>query len=173
MKTLPNYTLVTAAIALLASMNSVASETTIAVTAENFSHAETARNYRNWAAQGANKGFVILERVMGIEPTSKAWEAFVLPLNYTRIRRKIIIFQIVRRRSINTNLAETTRFMVFFVPGQRPNSLRAICYEFGLPEISVSQTGFMLVSAIGGSTSMCHPVIGEPKASGLGQVAAW
>jgi hypothetical protein len=27
-----------------------------------------------------------LERVMGIEPTSKAWEAFVLPLNYTRLR---------------------------------------------------------------------------------------
>ena len=26
----------------------------------------------------------LLERVMGIEPTSKAWEAFVLPLNYTR-----------------------------------------------------------------------------------------
>ena len=22
---------------------------------------------------------------MGIEPTSKAWEAFVLPLNYTRV----------------------------------------------------------------------------------------
>ena len=47
MKTLPNYTLLTSAIALLASMNSAASETTIAVTAENFSHAETARNYRN------------------------------------------------------------------------------------------------------------------------------
>jgi hypothetical protein len=27
-----------------------------------------------------------MERVMGIEPTSKAWEAFVLPLNYTRER---------------------------------------------------------------------------------------
>src|SRR4051794_7366208 len=26
----------------------------------------------------------VLERVMGIEPTSKAWEAAVLPLNYTR-----------------------------------------------------------------------------------------
>ena len=25
-----------------------------------------------------------LERVMGIEPTFRAWEAFVLPLNYTR-----------------------------------------------------------------------------------------
>ncbi len=26
-----------------------------------------------------------LERVMGIEPTLEAWEAAVLPLNYTRI----------------------------------------------------------------------------------------
>jgi hypothetical protein len=28
-----------------------------------------------------------LERVKGIEPSSRAWEAFVLPLNYTRVRR--------------------------------------------------------------------------------------
>ena len=28
-----------------------------------------------------------LERVMGIEPTYEAWEAAVLPLNYTRGRR--------------------------------------------------------------------------------------
>ena len=27
----------------------------------------------------------LLERVKGIEPSSKAWEAAVLPLNYTRI----------------------------------------------------------------------------------------
>ena len=26
-----------------------------------------------------------MERVMGVEPTSKAWEAFILPMNYTRI----------------------------------------------------------------------------------------
>ena len=26
-----------------------------------------------------------MERVMGIEPTSSAWEAEVLPLNYTRL----------------------------------------------------------------------------------------
>ncbi len=25
-----------------------------------------------------------LERAMGIEPTSKAWEALILPLNYAR-----------------------------------------------------------------------------------------
>ena len=31
-----------------------------------------------------------LERVMGIEPTCPAWEAGVLPLNYTRIFEKIL-----------------------------------------------------------------------------------
>ena len=30
----------------------------------------------------------LLERVMGIEPTLSAWEAEVLPLNYTRLRKK-------------------------------------------------------------------------------------
>lgn len=30
-----------------------------------------------------NTGFKV-ERVEGIEPSTKAWEAFVLPLNYTR-----------------------------------------------------------------------------------------
>jgi hypothetical protein len=29
-----------------------------------------------------------LERVMGIEPTSSAWEADALPLCYTRLRRE-------------------------------------------------------------------------------------
>jgi hypothetical protein len=28
-----------------------------------------------------------VERVEGIEPSTKAWEAFVLPLNYTRSER--------------------------------------------------------------------------------------
>ena len=69
MKTLRHYTLLTSAIALLASINSAASDTTIAVTAENFSHAETARNYRNWAAQGANKMFVMMP---GLPPRGKA-----------------------------------------------------------------------------------------------------
>jgi hypothetical protein len=30
-------------------------------------------------------GFVVLERVTGIEPALSAWEAEVLPLNYTRM----------------------------------------------------------------------------------------
>lgn len=34
-----------------------------------------------WGALGK------MERVEGIEPSTKAWEAFVLPLNYTRSKR--------------------------------------------------------------------------------------
>ena len=30
-------------------------------------------------------GALLLKRVAGIEPATKAWEAFVLPLNYTRM----------------------------------------------------------------------------------------
>ena len=31
-----------------------------------------------------------VERVTGIEPALSAWEADVLPLNYTRVRRKTV-----------------------------------------------------------------------------------
>ena len=69
MKTLRNCTLLASAILLLASINIAASETTIPVTEENFSHAETARNYRNWVKQGANEMFVIMP---GLPPRGKA-----------------------------------------------------------------------------------------------------
>ena len=29
-----------------------------------------------------------MERAMGIEPTSKAWEAFILPMNYARAEKQ-------------------------------------------------------------------------------------
>ncbi len=36
-----------------------------------------------------------MERAMGIEPTSKAWEAFILPMNYAR-RKKLFLLVTVR-----------------------------------------------------------------------------
>ena len=47
-----------------------------------------------------------MERVKGIEPSSKAWEAAVLPLNYTRHPERILS-SITGRRS--TFLATTPR----------------------------------------------------------------
>ena len=35
-------------------------------------------------------GVIFLERAMGIEPTSKAWEAFILPMNYARKRKRFV-----------------------------------------------------------------------------------
>tara|TARA_Y100000031_G_scaffold43265_1_gene49665 strand:- start:11252 stop:11524 length:273 start_codon:yes stop_codon:yes gene_type:complete len=32
-----------------------------------------------------------LERARGIEPPSKAWEAFVLPLNYARLGNRVVL----------------------------------------------------------------------------------
>ena len=42
-----------------------------------------------------------VERVMGIEPTSKAWEAFVLPLNYTRKKTRS---DVARSRPLNVRV---------------------------------------------------------------------
>src|SRR6185295_884810 len=40
-------------------------------------------------AEATERGLTgFLERVMGIEPTYSAWEADVLPLNYTRLRNR-------------------------------------------------------------------------------------
>ena len=40
-----------------------------------------------WNAGRPEEPGVAMERVMGIEPTYEAWEAAVLPLNYTRSAR--------------------------------------------------------------------------------------
>ena len=38
----------------------------------------------------------ILERVMGIEPTYQAWEAGVLPLNYTRMASHFVLLKNIK-----------------------------------------------------------------------------
>ena len=55
---------------ILLGSKTLASETvTIAVTEQNFAHAETARNFRNWASKGATKEFV---KMPGLPPRGKA-----------------------------------------------------------------------------------------------------
>lgn len=43
---------------------------------------------------------LLLERVMGIEPTSPAWEAGILPMYYTRVKSIIHIFAVLCNYSI-------------------------------------------------------------------------
>ena len=60
---------VLAALICISMISCAKDEKTIAVTEENFSHAETARNFRNWANQGATKEFV---KLPGLPPRGKA-----------------------------------------------------------------------------------------------------
>ena len=39
--------------------------------------------------------FIKMERVKGVEPSTSAWKAGVLPLNYTRISYKDTIYQTI------------------------------------------------------------------------------
>ena len=50
-----------------------------------------------------------MERVMGIEPTSKAWEALVLPLNYARESYEMkILVEEKPHYAVGTNLPLST-----------------------------------------------------------------
>lgn len=53
------------------------------VESENTVHLQWLRMLSGRSRETVDKGKV--ERVEGIEPSTKAWEAFVLPLNYTRV----------------------------------------------------------------------------------------
>src|SRR5258707_6925432 len=58
--------------------------------------------WRRWQRQAYRRrmrALLSLERVEGIEPSSKAWEAFVLPLNYTRVRSILRRFPPPRNRA--------------------------------------------------------------------------
>lgn len=46
----------------------------------------------------------IMERVKGIEPSPQAWEAGVLPLNYTRISDLIIISYRAKKNQAHLSL---------------------------------------------------------------------
>ncbi len=52
-----------------------------------------------------------MERVKGIEPSSSAWKAEVLPLNYTRMRYKIIMLYNTRTLS-HTASTSSSLFIV-------------------------------------------------------------
>ena len=56
----------------------------------------------------------MLERVKGIEPSSQAWEARILPLNHTRFRGVPSLFSIEgrSRQSINDVAASRDRSWV-------------------------------------------------------------
>ena len=52
---------------------------------------------------------------MGIEPTSKAWEAFVLPLNYTRVIFEFYAHLFKNFKQLHTDLNINTYACLFSI----------------------------------------------------------
>ena len=53
--------------------------------------------------------YLLLERVMGIEPTSSAWKAEVLPLNYTRLIFPLLHAFFGRAKILTVSASQTVR----------------------------------------------------------------
>ena len=66
-----------------------------------------------------------MERAMGIEPTSKAWEAFILPMNYARKEKR---FRFIRYCKI------IARFFRFGNTGENKNPGTAALFICRRPE---------------------------------------
>ncbi len=58
-----------------------------------------------------------MERVMGIEPTLFAWEAKVLPLNYTRVCRKEALVYMLSGVKLDTGQARCRPVAAPFISG--------------------------------------------------------
>ena len=50
---------------------------------------------------------------MGIEPTSKAWEALILPMNYARLKISVTILKILLARAMGIESLQRRRVGAF------------------------------------------------------------
>ncbi len=85
---------------------------TIEVTKENFTHAETARNYRNWASKGANQQFV---KMQGLPPRGKA--APTVQMNDDTLYGVAIVEAV--NGNIEFSIPETNNYMAVQVVTER------------------------------------------------------
>ena len=67
--------------------------------------------------------FTELERAMGIEPTPKAWEASVLPLNYARKLFSCLLFE----RPFDAPLAHLLLFLRAVLYARDKLALHSLC----------------------------------------------
>lgn len=109
------YTLVALIAALLWSSTAMSdSNSHIAVTKENFSHAETARNYRNWANKGATKQFV---KMQGLPPRGRA--APTVQMNDDTLYGVVIVKAVGGK--VTFSIPETDNYLAVQVVTERGN----------------------------------------------------
>lgn len=113
MKTVNTLTLAFLTSALFSGSSIAAEqEQTIKVTQENFTHAETARNYRNWATKGATEQFV---KMQGLPPRGKA--APTVQMNDDTLYGIVIVKAVDGK--VKFSIPETNNYMAVQVVTER------------------------------------------------------
>lgn len=120
------YTLLAIAASLLcAPMSSLAEAAkTIAVTKENFTHAETARNYRNWASKGAGIQFV---KMPGLPPRGKS--APTVQMNDDTLYGVAIVEAV--KGNVTFSIPETNNYMAVQVVTERGHGQHYVVEDGG------------------------------------------
>ncbi|KZY62219.1 hypothetical protein A3742_11205 [Oleiphilus sp. HI0071] len=110
---------------------------TIKVTEENFTHAETARNFRNWASKGATKQFV---KMPGLPPRGK--EAPTVQMNDDTLYGVAIVKAVEGK--ITFSIPETDNYMAVQVVTERGHGQHYVV-EDGKYELPIESDYAMLI----------------------------
>ncbi|WP_434763481.1 hypothetical protein [Vibrio fortis] len=114
-----------------------AQSNSIEVTAENFTHAETARNYRNWASKGATQEFV---KMQGLPPRGKA--APTVQMNDDTLYGVVIVKRVDGQ--VTFSIPETDNYMAVQVVTERGHGQHYVV-EDGTYQLPVeSEYAFLL-----------------------------
>ena len=109
--------------------------------------------------------YLPMERVMGIEPTSSAWKAEVLPLNYTRPSIIFLVSSFRSRTNILTVLSYQTvgileSIMCVFPKEQPIHRLQLLCSKPGCVARIINLNGQNASKQGAESAAACHPISG-------------
>ncbi|GAD79852.1 DUF1214 domain-containing protein [Vibrio ezurae] len=122
----------------------------LTVTAQNFSHAETARNYRNWASKGANSQFVIMQN---LPPRGKA--APTVQMNDDTLYGVAIVK--AENGKVSFSIPKTDNYLAVQVVTERGHGQHYVV-EDGVYELAVESEYAMLIYRSGTEKGIQHAV---------------
>src|SRR5688572_28776713 len=104
-----------------------------------------------------------MERVMGIEPTLRAWEAPVLPLNYTRLGAGIFTDS-KPARQVRHQPRRALSGLEDFLPGSRQSGIAGYQYQ-QVTGLAQARRVFHRAADIGKNLSLVfiHALLQQPK----------
>ena len=133
----------------------MSAEGTIIITEENFTHAETARNFRNWTALGANKQFAMMR---GLPPRGK--DAPTVQMNDDTLYGVAIVKAV--NGKVTFSIPETDNYMAVQVVTERGHGQHYVV-EDGKYDVEVESGYAFLIYRSGTENGIDAAVAGLEK----------